>query len=950
MFARLLATFALFAAALSATFAPASAQTAQTDEGWLFERSDLPLDPDFVIGTLDNGMRYIIRQNDTPADEAQVRLFVDAGSVQENDDERGYAHFVEHMAFNGSERVPEGEMVKLLEREGLAFGADTNASTNFDYTLYKLDLPRADPDLLDTALMLMRETASALTFAPGAVEREKGVVLSERRVRDTYALQNTLDRLEFLYPEAKFAHRIPIGTIDSIENATAEGLKAFWSRNYRPDDVAIVVVGAFDPKVVEEAIHRNFDSWQASDGSVSDDDIGPVDPELQGEADLFLNPALAEKVTISRNGPALDEDDSVATRRSSVLRRIGYGIINRRLQRLARLDEPPFRDAGFGTSDVFDIGLTSNLVIESKTGEWQKGLIAAATEYRRALTYGFTQAEIDEQVANLRTAVENSVASADTRDNSIFTSQALLLVDDEQVPTTPQSGLDRLENVLPDATPENVLVALKEEAVPLDNPLIRFEGPEAPEGGADALRAAWGEAMQAEITPPEDRVATPFGYDSFGPTGTVVFDEREPQLGIRTVRFANGLMLNLKRTDLQRDRIAVEFNLDGGDMLNTRDDPLATAMVGAFHTGGLGQHDYDELQSIMAGHNVGFSLSSDTETFRDNVTTTPRDLELELKLIAAMLTDPGYRPQGEAQYLRGISNFFARLNATPSSAMGNADGAILSDDDPRFSLQPEDDYRALTFEQLRSEIGDRLAHGAIELALVGDFDEDEAIALVAKTLGALPARESTFRAYADNRDRSFTADRSQRILHHTGEADQALIRMVWPTRDDSDLTENLELEMLQRVMGLELMEIMREELGQTYSPGVSAQQSRSYPGYGTFSISGQVDTSQVDAARTAMLTAVNSLISAPVDDDVLKRAREPMLESYDSVLKSNGGWMGYVDRAQTEADRIDRFLAAPDIIRSITPERLREVAAKYLQPDETLEILALPEPDASNAE
>ena len=188
---------------------------------WAFEASDIPVDPAYRFGRLDNGMRYVIRQNATPKGTALVRMEVAAGSLDEGDDERGFAHFIEHMSFNGSTHVPEGEMVRLLEREGLAFGADTNASTSFEQTTYMLDLPRADPALLGTALMLMRETASELTFDPQAVTRERGVVLSERRDRNTWQLRNLEAQMAFLNPGARYARRLPIGTGRSTERRHA---------------------------------------------------------------------------------------------------------------------------------------------------------------------------------------------------------------------------------------------------------------------------------------------------------------------------------------------------------------------------------------------------------------------------------------------------------------------------------------------------------------------------------------------------------------------------------------------------------------------------------------------------------------------------------------------------------------------------------------------------------
>lgn len=934
LFAALVLLFALPAHAQQAPVAPAYE--------WPFEQSDLPPDPAWHFGRLDNGMRYLIRPNGTPAGQGMVQFWVDAGSVAENDEERGYAHFVEHMAFNGSTRVPEGEMVRLLEREGLRFGADTNASTGFDVTLYKLDLPRNDPALLDTAIMLMRETASELTISPEAVEREKGVVLSERRVRDTYAMRNTVDGLEFLYPGARLVERLPIGTAETLQAATAEKLRALYERLYRPDNTALIVVGEFDPAEVEAAIRKHFDSWQPAP-ALPVADPGPIPFDHAGETDIYIDPALAEQITISRNGPALDRTDTVAFREKNVRRQLGYGIINRRFQRLARTEDPPFRGAGIGTSEVFDAGRTSNLVINSGDGEWRPALLAAQAEYRRAMEFGFTEAEVAEQIANLRTSLENNVAGAETRSNANFVTAALTLLQDGQVPTTPESALQRFLEHLPRITPASVLEALQEEFVPLDNPLIRFEGRTAPEGGAEALRGAWNEGMAAPIEPFDSATLDQWAYTDFGPAGTVVSDAVEPVMGVRKLVFDNGLKLSLKRTGVQRDRIAARLHIDGGQLLNTRDNPLATAMTSVLPQGGLGRHSSDDLQTILAGRSVSFGIAAGAETFVLAANTTPRDIELQLQVFAAAVVDAGYRPEGEAQYRRTIDNFFASKDATAESALSNALGGIISDGDPRFTLQPRDVYLEQNFAKLRSDIGDRLANGAMELALVGDFDEQSAIDTVARTLGALPARESEFGSYADNRDRSFTTDRSTRTIRHGGAADQAIVRMSWPTRDDSDFDEELQLELLEGVMRLELINKLREELGQTYSPSASATQSEVYPGYGVFTVAAAVDVEQVDAAREAMLETVRALIAEPVEDDKILRARRPMLEAYDNALKTNAGWMNLVERAQRKPERIERFASGKERVSRVTAADLQQMAARYLAPEQRLEIIVLPQ-------
>jgi zinc protease len=275
--------------------------------------------------------------------------------------------------------------------------------------------------------------------------------------------------------------------------------------------------------------------------------------------------------------------------------------------------------------------------------------------------------------------------------------------------------------------------------------------------------------------------------------------------------------------------------------------------------------------------------------------------------------------------------------------------AIVSDDDPRFTLQPKDAYLAQTFAQLKGVIGDRLNHGAIELALVGDFDEAKAISLVAKTLGALPQREAENRPYADNRTRTFTAGRGVHTLYHTGGANQAAVDFEWPTRDNKDFVEDRKLEMLERVADAEVLDNLREKLGQTYSPQVSADQSRYYPGWGTFEVEASVDTSQVEATRKAMIETISDLRSAPVDDDVLLRARKPLLELYDNALKTNPGWMDLVSQAQSKPERIDRFLKGKEVIESLTGADIQAVAQRYLDPSQRLEIDVLPKTAAPGA-
>ena len=322
--------------------------------------------------------------------------------------------------------------------------------------------------------------------------------------------------------------------------------------------------------------------------------------------------------------------------------------------------------------------------------------------------------------------------------------------------------------------------------------------------------------------------------------------------------------------------------------------------------------------------------------------TTPRDLELQLQLLTAFLTDPGYRPEAVTRYRNGIDDYFARIEATAPSVLSVRENEILSDNDPRFRLQPKDDYFALDFAGLKSTLGDRLAKGALEVTLVGDIDEGAAIDLVARTLGALPPREDQFRAYTDNRDRPFTTDRSRRVLSHTGEKNQALVRQVWPTTDDSDVATVSRLNLLRAVMEIKVLEVLRERLGKTYTPSVTSQQSDVWPGYGTFGITATVAPTEVDATSAAIRETIAAMIAEPIDADTLQRARQPIIERLDNLLKNNGGWMTLARRAQSEPEAIDRYLTAKARYEALTPADVQAMAARYLQPGQAVEIVVLP--------
>jgi zinc protease len=434
-----------------------------------------------------------------------------------------------------------------------------------------------------------------------------------------------------------------------------------------------------------------------------------------------------------------------------------------------------------------------------------------------------------------------------------------------------------------------------------------------------------------------------FAYTDFGPPGTVAADTTRADLGLRQIRFANGVRLNLKRTDLENDRVLVRVFIDGGELVDTRENPLATEMTAMLPAGGLARHSQDDLQTLLAGRSVGSAIAAAGDAFALGAGTTRRDLELQLQLLAALITDPGWRASADVIYHQSMTNFFARRDATPAAALANALPGILSAGDPRFMLQQPEAYQQLTMAQLKAAIGDRLAKGAIEITLVGDVDPDAAIALVGRTFGALPAREPEFRPYEDARQRSFTPTRGLTVIRHQGEANQAIVRYVWPTTDDRDPATAIALELLQEVTGVEVLDTVREALGKAYSPGASSSLSRVWRGWGTFSVTASVDLADIAATRAAIERTIADLAARPIDADVLNRARAPMRERLDNLLKTNAGWLALTERAQSQPDRIERFQQARARLDAISGADLQALAKRYLAPDQAVIALVLPE-------
>ena len=921
--------------------APASAPAStEARKAWGFDKSDIAPDSAVRFGVLPNGMRYAVMNNKTPKHNASVRMRFDIGSTADLKGQEGGAHFLEHMAFNGSKRVPEGEMIKLLERLGLAFGADTNASTSFTETTYKLDLPQVTPALIDTAMMLMRETASELTLAPAAVERERGIILGEMRARENFGLRQFRDQIAFLAPGTPIAKGLPIGNEAGIRGVTAAGLRTLYDSYYSPERATLVVIGDVDPAVIEAQIVKAFSDWRAKSAVKTDPVAATIATDRPFSAKFFIDPDVPTSVSISAIRPARTQPDTAAQRATMLAETLANAIVNRRLAALARQSDARFTNGVASITDLLSTAQAADISMVAKDRDWKAALATGEQELRRALTHGFTQAELTEQLANIRTATRNAVDQASTRTNAALAGGILGAVEANKVFSSPADGLARFEAVAARLKLADVNAAFN-AAWGGVQPLV-YVGHNSAVAEAE-LAAAWEGSKQIAVAAPTTAATQAFAHTDFGQPGKIVADTRVTDLNVRTLRFANNVMLNIKKTDFEKEKVRVSVRVGGGLLeFPQKPEGLATFMSGAFAAGGTTKHSADELQSVLAGKSVAATINPAEDSLSSYSTTTPTDLELQLQLIAALVSAPGYRKEGEAQWRNQVGAFLPTLESQPGGVAARDLPRVLASGDTRFGIANEAALKALDFEALKKVITAALSSGTVEIGIVGDVDEEKVIALVAKTFGAFPARLAQKPSDGAGSRVAFPTDRAPITLRHSGKPDQGLALVYWPTTDDRDARRELRMELLSSVVQLLVTEQLRETLGATYSPRVSSNMSSVFPGYGHFSVASTAEPSKIDQIFGAIDAIAASIAAKPPSADLITRARNPMIESIERNRNDNGWWQRLIDEAQTRPTDLKNAREAEAILKSVTAKELQEAAKLYLKPASTLRVRIIP--------
>jgi len=922
--------------------ASSATPTAAPATSWPQATSDVAPDPAVRFGVLPNGMRYALQKNATPPGQASFRLRFDTGSLMEADDQRGLAHFLEHMAFNGSKTVPEGDMIKILERLGLAFGADTNASTNFDETIYKLDLPRTDEETVNTSMSLLRDAASELLIDPAAVDRERGVVLSEERTSDSPGYRAYKARMEFMMRGQRPPQRLPIGTVEVLKGAPASRIADFYKAYYRPERATFVAVGDFDLDAMEARIKARFGDWKGQGPAGPDPVLGPV-AKRDTEAKVVVEPGVGLSLQMTWVSPPRLDRDTLAQRRKDIIETLGFAVLSRRLQAMGRGADAPFISAGALEGDQLRAIHAVTLIATPRPNNWQAALEALDQEQRRLVRFGVRQDELDREIEEYRTAYKAAVAGAATRRTPGLANSIVGTLSDREVVTDPAQDQAIFDEAVKDLKADRVSAALK-DAFGGSGPLLMLITPTPVTGGEATVVQAYTQSQTVAVTAPTAPGVNVWPYASFGEPGKVAETRDVADLDTVFVRFENGVRLTVKPTKFRDDQIVVSVRIGDGLQALPKDRQGVDWASSAFIEGGLKQISSEDYERVLASKNISASFGVGDDAFTLGGRTRPEDLEVQMQLLAAYATEPGWRDAAFARIKTYGSTLHDQYDATDGGVVQRDLQGLLHGGDRRWTFPSRAEIASSSLAAFRAGIEPGLMNGPIEVVVVGDTTVEKATAAVAATFGALPPRPPQPPPPAVARQVSFPAPTAQPVvLTHKGRADQAMAYVAWPTSDFfANPTLARTTSMLAQVMSLRLLDELREKQGATYSPSAGSTNNMVWPGWGYIAASVEVPPDKVDGFFADVGKIAAALRDQPVSADELARAKKPLLDGLQRSRETNEYWLGQLSGAQKEPRKLDALRSVVAGYERVSAADIQAAARLYLRDDKAWKLVARP--------
>ncbi|HWJ70494.1 MAG TPA: insulinase family protein [Sphingobium sp.] len=924
----------------AAATAPATTTT-PSKRPWLYEHSDVPMDMAWHFGVLDNGLRYAIRRNDVPAGQVSIRARVDVGSLMEEPDEAGFAHFIEHLSFRGSREVPDGESKRIWQRLGASFGSDSNAQTTPTGTTFALDLPRATDAGIDESFKILAGMLAEPNIVPEAINAERAVVLAERREALSPAARLSDDIRAFYFAGQRLANHSPIGTEATLMGATAQALQAFHTRWYRPDRTVIAISGAMDPAVLEAKLKARFSGWKATGPATPFPDFGKPDPKAPA-VKLVIEPSAPFSVGLAYLRPWTFNEDTVAFNEARLADQLALDLINRRLEDAAS-QGADFLQAGVALDDSARSANATYVTIVPIGNEWEKALKEVRAIIEDARRAPPSQADIDREFANMETAYNALLASAAIESSARQAETLVSAVDIRETVVSPAVQLEIYRSSRRLMTPENLLASTRRlftgDAVRALLSL-RAAQPDALARLNTALRTPVQPSAHARLNLTGVTMAS---LPALPQPGKIASQKALGVLGIQTITFENGvkLLLLANKAEPGKVRINVRFG-HGRQSFSPREDDALWATPFALMASGIGDLGQRELAELMNGRRLSLNFGIGDDAFTLSAVTSADDVKDQLQLFASKLAFPRW---DEAPLKRTIAALEASYDPVASSASEALDRNLewlLRDRDERFAPATPSDRDALTLDRFKALWMPRLAAGPVEVQVFGELDPQAAIAAVAATFGALPPRLD-MAPPAENLSLRFPAPiASPIVLPHSGDPEQAAAVIAWPTSGGmANVQESRQLEMLARIISDRLFEKLRSIDGAAYTPSASSIWPDTSETGGYVVVQTQLKPDRIPYFFQLIDEITADLAANPVSQDELDRQIEPVRQLLNRAGSSNAFWMNQLEGYTADHRRLAMAATLASDLLSVTPAQLQGLAARYLVPQTSWSAIAL---------
>jgi zinc protease len=905
----------------------------------------LPIDPSVKIGKLDNGLVYYIRYNKKPEKRVEIRLAINAGSILENDDQQGLAHFMEHMNFNGTKNFPHNELIDFLQKTGVRFGADINAYTSFDETVYMLQLPTDDTVLVEKGFQVMEDWAHNNLLDDKEIDKERGIIVEEWRLG--LGAQDRMRKKFFpiIFKDSRYADRLPIGKVEVIENFKHEVLKDFYRDWYRPDLMAVIVVGDIDLVKTEAQIIAHFSGIKNPETEKerkSYDIPDNKDPLIAITTDkeatnniiflLYKHPLVVEK--------------TLGDFRTDILAELYTGMLNNRFGEISQKPESPYvgADAGYGrflarTKDAYFVSAMS------KENQIDKSLEVLLAENERVKRFGFTQTELDRQIEELQSQYEKASKEFDKTESMQFTNEYVShFLSGDPIPGA-QKKFKYVTKLVPGIKLEEIN-ALAKIWVTDDNMALVVMAPEK-EGVIVPTEAQILEIVKqsktADLKPYIDNFKEEPLVKADISNGKIVGKTENKELGYTELTLSNGVTVVLKPTTFKNDEILVAAYSPGGNSL-VPDKEFMSANYASqvIDMSGAGNFDNIELEKKLKGKNLQISPYIDDvkEGFRGN--STPKDLETMMQLVYLYFEGPRKDTTAFKAFMSQMENQMKFMMSNPVMSFYDTLFKCAYPGYKRMIIFPTPaQLNEVNLDQIYTIYKERFADASdFKFFLAGNFTIDSISPFIEKYFGSLPAlnRNETFKDTSPK-----FADGATNVTFYKGTDPQSMVGIVMSEEFKWDENTLLRLRMLNEIFSIKLVEVIREKLSGVYSPQVMINWDQYPKPSFQFIVMFGCSPKTTEKLTKAVFGEIKKIIKKGPTEVDLKKAQEALIRKRETDMEKNEFWLAKLESIYYNHDSQGSVLQYKDRVNAVTIEDLKKTAATCFKPDHYVRVVLMPE-------